>query len=586
MRRYLLMGRHASYLNNVVWYMAQDCYAFDRALRRVSVKSISILEESLRELLDTLYYMQDVFDTGVPALSEELFCALRAHLLQGVILPSIRQSRRAHTSADSAVGSVGSYAGKRKVRTPAWWCTSRSLSNVCCVLVAACVLGRVCCRGFPTLWQPHPVDPMFAMFLLAQVFRVLTFPRLRNSFAAAILEPRYRSSRRGYPPHARGPTTPRGTRAATSFSGSDGGGARDGAGSLPPVQVSFGRVAPASDRGDSDAGSHGRASTAGSAGSHSPTDDRRSDASAAGSTNSTTAGAGAGAGAGAKPRARLMLDFGKVLPSTRRSPSVRNSQESLDGGLLGSPHPGIRREGSTFSSRASLDSDWQSIGSSSLAGGGRGRVLLAYKDMLLSMLYGEDQRRAMGAMVRSGVCSCVAAVDAHVWLCDGTQCVFYAMLDGGVDRAVLDAADISKRCDRKMRNIISSLVSPSKHQGAGDGDGDGATTPSKKLFAGAADPTPIEHPTPVRAAPCPGCARCVCCVIVGGAHVRPSCLDRLHLTTPRMHPTGRWVCCPSAMDPVVARRCWLGLRQRAPQQTAARTRYALRCLAALGFNPR
>lgn len=118
MRRYLLMGRHASYLNNVVWYMAQDCYAFDRALRRVSVKSISILEESLRELLDTLYYMQDVFDTGVPALSEELFCALRAHLLQGVILPSIRQSRRAHTSADSAVGSVGSYAGKRKVRTP------------------------------------------------------------------------------------------------------------------------------------------------------------------------------------------------------------------------------------------------------------------------------------------------------------------------------------------------------------------------------------------------------------------------------------------------------------------------------------
>ena len=35
MRRYLLMGKHASHLNNVVWYMAQDCYKFDRALRRV-----------------------------------------------------------------------------------------------------------------------------------------------------------------------------------------------------------------------------------------------------------------------------------------------------------------------------------------------------------------------------------------------------------------------------------------------------------------------------------------------------------------------------------------------------------------------
>lgn len=80
-----------------------------------SIKTISIVEEALKELLDTLYYMQDVFDTGVPALSEELFCALRAHLLQGVILPAIRQSRRPRTSADSAAGSVASYGGKRKV---------------------------------------------------------------------------------------------------------------------------------------------------------------------------------------------------------------------------------------------------------------------------------------------------------------------------------------------------------------------------------------------------------------------------------------------------------------------------------------
>ena len=65
---------------------------------------------------------------------------------------------------------------------------------------------------------------------------------------------------------------------------------------------------------------------------------------------------------------------------------------------LSSPVAGLRREGSTFS-RASFDSDWQSIGSNSLVGAGRGRFLLAYKDMLLGMLYGEDQRRAMGAMV-------------------------------------------------------------------------------------------------------------------------------------------------------------------------------------------
>lgn len=51
----------------------------------------------------------------------------------------------------------------------------------------------------------------------------------------------------------------------------------------------------------------------------------------------------------------------------------------------------------------SFDSDFMSVGS--MPGSKGTRRFVAYKDTLVSMLYGEDQRRAMGAMVSCVSCA-------------------------------------------------------------------------------------------------------------------------------------------------------------------------------------
>ena len=480
------------------------------------MKSITLLEEQLRELLDTLYYLQDVFETGVQALSEELFCALRAHLLQGVILPSIRRARKPRSSADSAVSvaSFTSRGGRRKVGYAVVLASATWRSEVSSFRVfgffGRCLLRLT--RVAVSVWcQPHPVDPMFSMFLLSQLFKIIRYPRLLNAFAAAILEPRYRSSSRRLPrmqhrrsltnsvdsdasggshsQHTRGgggahddsPTSPRshlsgggstGIAAlfasaasnASSAAASGAGGAGAGAGAGVGMGVGAGAGAGASvgasgtggGMGVGDGGSSSdvravpileeeeagamasprRGVTTGSVGVPPPHVPSPAPAAAAAALTGTTPGSGALINGGAAPGASAATG---TAAANRRSLTLnlrhtsspsRSVSDSMLGGLpptpLGSPMAvrggrdlGVR----STRSRASFDSDWQSIGTSSLLGmgaGSRGRALLAYKDMLLKMLYGEDQRRAMGVLVRAHrnscwVCVCVC-VCVGVWV--------------------------------------------------------------------------------------------------------------------------------------------------------------------------
>eukprot|EP01114_Cavostelium_apophysatum_P008324 TRINITY_DN2072_c1_g1_i4.p1 TRINITY_DN2072_c1_g1~~TRINITY_DN2072_c1_g1_i4.p1 ORF type:complete len:842 (-),score=215.14 TRINITY_DN2072_c1_g1_i4:51-2576(-) len=129
MRKFIMDKTAAPYFSNIVWYLRDQCYNLDGLVNNSTHANRSKLEDFVAELLDFFFYLHDIFNLGISALSE----VLSEHLLQCLLIPQF----------------VGSLTKDVELE--------------------------------------DRLSPQLAVFLLAQTFFIFTYKPLVNSLAATLV---------------------------------------------------------------------------------------------------------------------------------------------------------------------------------------------------------------------------------------------------------------------------------------------------------------------------------------------------------------------------------------------------------------
>ncbi|PRP81025.1 hypothetical protein PROFUN_11177 [Planoprotostelium fungivorum] len=135
MRNFIFDSAAAPYFSNIVWYIREQCTTLDNYVVNSTFSNKNRLEDFVAELMDFFWYLQDIFDLGIPQMSE----VLSDHLLKYLILPQF----------------IGSLPINGKIE-----------SNL-----------------------EDQLSPVCSIFLLTQVFHIFTYSPMLNAVAAAIIHP-------------------------------------------------------------------------------------------------------------------------------------------------------------------------------------------------------------------------------------------------------------------------------------------------------------------------------------------------------------------------------------------------------------
>lgn len=131
LRRFILDRSAVPYFYNLVWFLRSECQNLQKMMKESTHLTRSKLEEVMESLLDLLYYLQDIMNLGIDALSQTLSDQLLSHFILPELLGSLTDDGK----------------GKK-------------------------------------------LEPRLALFLLSQVFMTFQHYPLVNSIAAALIDPK------------------------------------------------------------------------------------------------------------------------------------------------------------------------------------------------------------------------------------------------------------------------------------------------------------------------------------------------------------------------------------------------------------
>jgi Uncharacterised conserved protein/CLEC16A C-terminal len=109
LRKFVLNRSAVPYFSNLVWFLRDECLELDALLTNSTYQTRGVLEEMMENVIDLLFYLQDILNLGVEELSQTLIDQLLSHFTLPVLLGSLNIDSDEKDSTDRICPQLALY---------------------------------------------------------------------------------------------------------------------------------------------------------------------------------------------------------------------------------------------------------------------------------------------------------------------------------------------------------------------------------------------------------------------------------------------------------------------------------------------
>ena len=108
LRAFILNRSAVPYFSNLVWFVRDQCASLDALLATGTYLDLAKLSEQVEQRIDHFYYLEDIFQLNVDALSQALTDQLLCHFILPILLGALLDAPPASTAAVSSSSAASS----------------------------------------------------------------------------------------------------------------------------------------------------------------------------------------------------------------------------------------------------------------------------------------------------------------------------------------------------------------------------------------------------------------------------------------------------------------------------------------------